>query len=395
MHHQRQDNCNYPVNTCTQCNETFQSEDDLVTHVELAHNTPRRGKKCEVCGEAVPGILFDLHQLLLCGENLPQNPEETHLKQCALLFFRQKHHPKKAYWLLRNKFGEHTGLTQVMVATWYAQFVQGDVACSDSVQASIKNLINENATISVQELSEQVGVHFDSVRLRTGLMGLMLKYGRWVPQELPTSMLKNRFNFCRALLARYKNSSSFSSMIMCSERWVYYGNGAPGQHAEETKILPELKKALLCVWWDQRGLIFHELLEPQQAAVPDRYQAQFSRFTKAMQSARQKVPNQVIFQYGITEPSARQQLKAILSGIGWELLRHPDHSPDIDPTDYHLFQSLLYGFQNLYFASPGQVYEWVAKVCKEQTAPFYLRGIRMLFNRWQKVVENKGDYCGQ
>ena len=29
-----------------------------------------------------------------------------------------------------------------------------------------------------------------------------------------------------------------------------------------------------------------------------------------------------------------------MSGIGWELIHHPPYSPDIAPSDYHLYSSL-------------------------------------------------------
>uniref|UniRef100_A0A1Q3EUR0 Putative transposase n=1 Tax=Culex tarsalis TaxID=7177 RepID=A0A1Q3EUR0_CULTA len=390
--HLGQENCKKPIYSCSQCEELFRNDKELIAHVEVVHMAPRRGKKCAMCGEWISAVLYELHKLLLCGVDLPK-PDETRLRNCALLFFRQKHHRTKAFNMLQSRFGQLIPVSSSTVDAWYVKFMQGDFMFNDAVQANIQQLIDENATISLQELSEQVEVDLNTVRLRTGLTGLMQKNGRWVPQELHVSQLKNRLNFCRALLARYKDSTALDDMILCSERWVYYGNS--GHHFIRATKDSTVKKVLLCVWWDQRGLIFHELLEPQQAAARDRYQAQFTRFTKAMQSARLKVPRQVCFQYGVTDPAARQELKTILSGIGWEMLRHPVHSPDIDPTDYHVFQLMQYGFQNLYFANVGQLYEWVAKVCKEQAPNFFLRGIRMLLQRWKKVVELKGDYCGQ
>ncbi|KOC62948.1 hypothetical protein WH47_04846 [Habropoda laboriosa] len=36
----------------------------------------------------------------------------------------------------------------------------------------------------------------------------------------------------------------------------------------------------------------------------------------------------------------RKTCNKVLREFGWEILSHPPYSPDVDPSDYHLFRAL-------------------------------------------------------
>lgn len=62
-------------------------------------------------------------------------------------------------------------------------------------------------------------------------------------------------------------------------------------------------------------------------------------------SERAERHTDVIFLYDNSRPHAAKILKETLELLGWEGFSHPPYSPDIAPSDYHLFQSMQSGLQ--------------------------------------------------
>jgi histone-lysine N-methyltransferase SETMAR len=78
--------------------------------------------------------------------------------------------------------------------------------------------------------------------------------------------------------------------------------------------------------------------------------------------------------------------------FGWEALAHPSWSPDLAPSDYHLFLSLRNYLQNKYYEDFDELKSDLTVFLESQPASFFKRGIELLPARWAKVVENNGDY---
>ena len=74
----------------------------------------------------------------------------------------------------------------------------------------------------------------------------------------------------------------------------------------------------------------------------------------------------------------------------WKVLPHPPYSPDVAPSDYHLF-SMTHGLADQHFRSYEEVKNWINSwiASKDQ---FFRRGIRTLPERWEKVVASDGQY---
>ncbi|XP_014790550.1 histone-lysine N-methyltransferase SETMAR-like [Octopus bimaculoides] len=48
----------------------------------------------------------------------------------------------------------------------------------------------------------------------------------------------------------------------------------------------------------------------------------------------------VIFHHDNARPHTARLTKTLLEELGWEILPHPPYSPDLAPSDYHLFRGL-------------------------------------------------------
>jgi len=78
--------------------------------------------------------------------------------------------------------------------------------------------------------------------------------------------------------------------------------------------------------------------------------------------------------------------------LGWEVLSHPDYSPDLAPFDYHLFRSLEHFLRDKTFKNREDLRNKLALYFASKAAQFYRDGIRQLPGRWEKVINNNGYY---
>ena len=100
---------------------------------------------------------------------------------------------------------------------------------------------------------------------------------------------------------------------------------------------------MLCVWWDQKGIIYWELLQPKQTVTADLYSQQLMRLNQALQKKRPftgKGKRKVILLHDNARPHVAKTTRATIESLDWEVLAHPAYSPDLAPTDYHLFRAM-------------------------------------------------------
>jgi len=86
-----------------------------------------------------------------------------------------------------------------------------------------------------------------------------------------------------------------------------------------------------------------------------------------------------------------QTLQKLLE-FNWDVLPHPPYSPDIAPSDYHLFRSLQNSLNGLNFASLELLRNYLDSFFAKSNQDFYERGIMELPERWKSIVQNNGAY---
>ncbi|WKY11423.1 hypothetical protein Q1695_003188 [Nippostrongylus brasiliensis] len=88
---------------------------------------------------------------------------------------------------------------------------------------------------------------------------------------------------------------------------------------------------------------------------------------------------------------ARRTLQK-LQELDVELLIHPPYSPDLAPTDYHIFQSLDLFLRDKQFNSQEDVENAFRDFIASRPPGFYMSGMNKLPLRWQKCVHHLGAY---
>ena len=81
-----------------------------------------------------------------------------------------------------------------------------------------------------------------------------------------------------------------------------------------------------------------------------------------------------------------------LCDLKFEVLKHPPYSPDLAPSDFHLFGPMKEHLRGHKFADDDKVMEAVQSWLKATPKSFFLDDIRKLVDRWTKCVAKQGDY---
>lgn len=338
-------------------------------------------------------------------------PEKEHLRHALLFLFHQKKKAVESHRLLVETYGEHAPSIKTC-ETWFRKFKSGDFDLKDSkrsgrpktfVDAELQELLDEDPTQTQKQLAETLNVAQETISDRLRAMGKIQKLGRWVPHALNDRQMENRKTICEMLLQRYERKSFLHRIVTGDEKWIYFENPkrkkswlSPGQAGPSTPRPNRFgKKTMLCVWWDQGGVVYYELLKPGETVNTDRYKQQIINLNHALIEKRPEWARRhgkVILLHDNAPSHTAKPVKDALKSLGWDVLSHPPYSPDLAPSDYHLFASMGHALAEQHFANFEEVKKWLDEWFGSKDKRFFWDGIHKLPERWTKCVESNGQY---
>ena len=189
------------------------------------------------------------------------------------------------------------------------------------------------------------------------------------------------------------------------EKWILYNNveqkrlwgkrNEPPPTTSKAGLHP--KKVRLCIWWDWKGVLYYELLPENQMINSNKYCSRLDQLKAALDEKRPELANRIriIFHQDNTRPHVSLMTRQKLLQLGWEVLIHPPNSPDIAPSGFHLFRSLQNCLNGKNFNSLEDCKRHLEQFFAQKDKKFWEDGIMTLPEKWQKVVEQKGEYVVQ
>ena len=83
----------------------------------------------------------------------------------------------------------------------------------------------------------------------------------------------------------------------------------------------------------------------------------------------------IIFHQKNARPHVALLVKNYLENSGWEVLPYLPHSPDLAPSDYHLFRSMQNALTGIWFTSEQGIKDWLDSFLVAKPAQFFWDGI--------------------
>lgn len=252
------------------------------------------------------------------------------------------------------------------------------------------NKVQQDRHMSSDDIAKELKIEHQMVLNHLEKIGYRKKFDVWVPYDSKLCNSFERISICEALLKRNEHEPFLERMITGGAKWITsvdpLANIIP-RSAQAKKKKP--KKVLLCVWWDWKGVVYHEWRMSDETTDPELYSQQLMSLRKAIRRERPELmDSNVVYQHDNTRPFTCISSRRKLEEFGWEVLMHPSHSPDITPSDYHLFPSLPNSFLVFELMGVG----WLKRLFNQKPQSFYNQGIMTLPEKWQKVIDQNGDY---
>ena len=205
------------------------------------------------------------------------------------------------------------------------------------------------------------------------------------------------------LLERHRKKSFLHRIVTGDEKWIHYDNPKrnksyvkPGQPAKST-AKPNIHgaKVTLCIWWDQKGVLYYELLKPGETINGEHYRTQLIRLKRVIVEKGPQYATRheaIILHYDNARPYVAILVKNYLENSGWEVLPHPSYSPYLAPSGYHLFRSMQNALTCILFTSEQGIKNWLDSFLAAKPAQFFWDGIHKLPGRWEKVIASNWQY---
>lgn len=271
-----------------------------------------------------------------------------------------------------------------------------------------REMILVDRRVTVDDVAHRLQIsHGSAYEIIHNRLGFHKVCARWVPKQLTQLHKQTRLDICKQHLDRYVNERDnfFDRIITGDETWIHHYEPESKRQSMEWKhpnspskkkfkTQPSVGKLMLTVFWDSQGPVLEHYQERGTTINSVRYSEMLTAKLKpAIRSKRRGLLSKgVVLLHDNARPHTAAHTAETLQKLNFEVLAHPTYSPDLAPSDYHLFGPLKEALRGRRFTTDEALKEAVHSWLASQPKTFFYEGIRKLEQRWTKCVEKQGDY---
>lgn len=267
-------------------------------------------------------------------------------------------------------------------------------------------IIRKDRRITSQQLALQLTVSKGSAIAIFKTLGYSKICARWVPRCLTNDHRVQRKTFCSELLERFgvEGEMFLSKIVTGDETWAHYYEPETKMQSIEWhhpqspkrkkfKTSPSAGKVMITVFWDIDGVILVDVMTRGETINSTAYINTLTKLKNRFHRVRPNKPSaDLLLQHDNARPHTSLVTREAINKFGWTVLPHPPYSPDLAPSDFHLFGPLKKFLRGTHFDNDEDVIRAVKKWLREQDKTWYKRGIHDLVSRWRKAIRLDGDY---
>lgn len=303
-------------------------------------------------------------------------------------------------------------VNKTTAAEWFKRFNEGDTSLQDKPRSGRPSTVDNEALLEAVKnqpatsnriLSAELGPHYSTIDRHLQHLGLHNRRCREIPHDLTPAQAQRRKDICQQLLANPQDARFWKRIVTGDEKWIYLSNPykdnqwlMPGQPAVPVVRREQFeKKVMLCVWWNLDGVLHFELVPEGHAINASLYSEQLQRVHDVLQTRYPALINRkraLLLHDNASPHTARTTQKKIQELADIEVLPHPPYSPDLAPSDYHLFRSMAHFLRGRQFENVEEVENGCHEFFASKSKEWYRHGIEQLARRWIQTIENDGLY---
>jgi len=249
-----------------------------------------------------------------------------------------------------------------------AQFKGGDFSTCDAPRPGrlktvttpqiidqIHELILEDRRISTKSIAEELGIS----RERVGSiihedLDMRKLSANWVPKCLNGDQKRQRSQSSEQLLEFFRSDPNdfLSRLVTADETWLYHYDPETKQQSMEWqhsgsprpkkfRVQKSAGKVLASIFWAEDGILLIDYLPKGQTINAEYCSSLLVQLKDILKEKRRgKVIKGVLFLHDNAPAHRALATQKKLAYLGFQCLYHPPYSPDLAPSDYHLFPGL-------------------------------------------------------
>ena len=150
---------------------------------------------------------------------------------------------------------------------------------------------------------------------------------------------------------------------------------------------------MAAVFWDRKGILLKEFMAPGTTITSQVYCETLHKLQRSIQNKwRGMLSKGVVLLHDNARPHTAARTNALMKLFNWEIFDHPPYSPDLAPSDYHLFSKMKVWLATQRFHTNEELMDGIKTWLHNLVAPFYDEGLQKLVQRYDKCLNVDGNY---
>jgi len=165
------------------------------------------------------------------------------------------------------------------------------------------------------------------------------------------------------------------------------------QNQKKINTSISVKKIMASIFCDRKGILLVDFMPPGATINATAYCETLTRLRRAIQNKKRgMLSHGMCLLHDNVWSHSKHVTTALLEKFKWDILDHPPYSPELAPSNFHLFLHLKKHLAGKKFNDDEEVQEEVMMWFKGLAADFYDSGIQKLVPRLNKCLDNASNY---